>query len=87
MSPRRILAAVFAAASLTLVTMAPVPSASTAPLLAQTADCGAYSGNLCKQTTSCMWNFFGRICTTYYYYYPSQDDGDGGADTPEESPS
>lgn len=40
------------------------------------SDCGANSGNLCKETTSCAWILFFRMCTTTYDYYPS-DDSDG----------
>ncbi len=79
MGIRRTLTRFFVACALALA-LVPVGPNRTTPAFAQAANCGGGSGNLCKQTTSCVWYVFGRICTTFYYYYP----GNKGVELPEE---
>ncbi len=75
---RRALAGLFASSGLMLALLLPASSGGDRPLLAQAASCGAGNGNKCKETTSCVWYVFGRICTTYYYYYPGGTSGPAG---------
>ncbi len=72
---RRAILGFFVAGALALAFLPAGPSGGR-ELLAQTANCGAYSGNVCKETKSCIWWLFGRICTTNYYYYKTAKDND-----------
>ena len=81
MKLRQMLAGLFVASTLSLAYVPTGDSGTGRSLLAQVpSNCGGYTGQLCKSTTSCAWYVFGRICTTYYYYYP------GPKDKPEDQP-
>lgn len=71
---RQALVGLFAVGALSLA-LVPVGPGSSGSLLAQEpANCGGYSGQLCKVQRNCVFQFWARICTTYYYYYPGSDE-------------